>query len=659
MSNISAVLGALARRVKPGSALTVLLARGRRETDADPAKILWVNPTRIAHYPPKAVSPILNQVGVVYGGLWDKALLRFETRRRIRSAIEHFRDGTPWIETEYYRNVSRKVAARSKWRGCSDPQELAEFLDRYDRLRDRVVAEGYRLQRDLLAEHPEETHRENNDAPTPELNEIGVSIGRRGQLFWQTRGQHRLIIAQLLELPLVPVQVVARHAAWQRVRERIRTARTPGQLPRRVRGALGHPDLADIVPAQWRPVVIVLPSLSLGGAERVGVELADFLAESGHQVVVVTVRSTEDDFYRLNPRVKRIALAAERSSAHPVAALRSNCTLIRRLRRVLAGRTQATGVYRFQPTAVLSFVDRTNVRVLLAGLGLGLPVIVAERNDLSLRPEAGIWARLRKLTYPLAKAVVVQTERARRSLRHKVPRARRVAVIPNSVPAAVLAAAKSRPAQPTGHARKPSSADRPPITILAVGRLHPQKGFDLLLKAFAELVREREPDGGAAESKRRVAMNNTAPELRLVILGEGPERAELEALRRRLELEHCVELPGAVTDPVPWYQAADVFVLSSRYEGFPNVLLEAMAAGCACVSFDCPAGPREALVHEENGLLVPAEDTEALAAALRKLVSDSTLRHELGTAAASEARTQYCPEKVQGLWRKLIADSTF
>jgi glycosyltransferase involved in cell wall biosynthesis len=138
-------------------------------------------------------------------------------------------------------------------------------------------------------------------------------------------------------------------------------------------------------------------------------------------------------------------------------------------------------------------------------------------------------------------------------------------------------------------------SNQPPV-ILGVGRHRPQKGFDTLLRAFAR-VRQETP-------------------ARLVILGEGPERPNLERLASELGVAADVDMPGFDPNPFRYMRRAGVFVLSSRYEGLPNVLIQALACGCPVVSTDCPSGPSEILDGGRYGALVPVDDVEAMAGAI-------------------------------------------
>ena len=150
--------------------------------------------------------------------------------------------------------------------------------------------------------------------------------------------------------------------------------------------------------------------------------------------------------------------------------------------------------------------------------------------------------------------------------------------------------------------------------ILAVGRLHRQKDFPTLLRAFA-LIRHQIPT-------------------RLLILGEGAERGALERLSGALGIGTEINLPGFVKNPAAWMARAAVLVLSSSWEGLPRVLLEALAVGCPVVSTDCPSGPREILAEGRFGRLIPVGDPNAMAAAILETLANPPPREALQARAA-------------------------
>jgi len=252
-----------------------------------------------------------------------------------------------------------------------------------------------------------------------------------------------------------------------------------------------------------------------------------------------------------------------------------------------------------RPDALLAFGTQSNLAAILARAiaGASVRVVVSERNTLSVvvrnarAPVRLAYPRLIGSLYPHADAIVAVSRGVASdlSVRAGIPRDRVVAIC-NGLDAAVVAQASQAPLADAWLAE----SGKP--LILGIGRLHRQKDFATLLRAFAAT----RPARGA----------------RLAILGEGPERRRLEALARRLGIDADVYLPGFVSNPATWMHRASVVVLSSGWEGFPNVLLEALAVGCPVVSTDCPSGPREILADGEYGRLVPVGDHAAMAAAI-------------------------------------------
>ncbi len=170
--------------------------------------------------------------------------------------------------------------------------------------------------------------------------------------------------------------------------------------------------------------------------------------------------------------------------------------------------------------------------------------------------------------------------------------------------------------------------------IVAMGQLSPQKGFDLLLDVFANIHR-------------------TYQEWNLIILGTGPLREDLISQAGQLGIERFIHLPGMVANPFSVLKECDLFVLSSRYEGFPNALLEAMASGLPVVSFECPSGPGEIIQNGVNGILVPAGDTVALERALYELIENKELRDRLGNEAQKICE-RYATTKIMKQWERLL-----
>lgn len=357
---------------------------------------------------------------------------------------------------------------------------------------------------------------------------------------------------------------------------------------------------------------MVLNSLLAGGAERVAVALLGELARRGHELTLVTLAGRDSDVFAAPESVHRVALDQVGDSSGPLDALRRNGGRVAALRRAVA--TSA-------PDVVLSFQTTVNVTTLAALVGTGLPVVISERVDPRFHELPRTWAALRRIWYPRAASLVVQTE----SLRSWATRAvlwGSIEVIPNPIAAVVQ------------HPIQAKNASMGRQRLIAVGRLERQKGYDLLLEAFARCA-------------------DAAPSWDLVIVGEGSCRGGLERQASRLGLDARVRFPGFSSDVSASLSKAHAYVLSSRYEGFPNALLEAMAHGLPVVATDCPSGPAEIIENDRNGLLAACGSVEHLAAQLTRALTDGELRRRLGCAALDVQRA-YALETVADGWEGLL-----
>ncbi len=272
-----------------------------------------------------------------------------------------------------------------------------------------------------------------------------------------------------------------------------------------------------------------------------------------------------------------------------------------------------------RPTIVCAVMDHANCAALLATMAsahapavvgcVQIPPSIEWSRRIPFAKPA--WVLAIRLLYPRAAAIVALSEGVRDDLAVLVPRAaKRLTVIHN---AGVDETIDELAGQLLIGAPKRDG----PI-IMACGRLTAQKGFDVLLNAFA-LARQRYHS-------------------QLWLIGEGPLRESLEQLAVDLGIRDSIWFGGFHENPYRLMRAADVFVLSSRWEGFGNVIVEAMAVGTPVVATDCPHGPGEIIRHGTNGLLVPPEDPEALAAAISDVLSDPRLGERLARGGRERAR---------------------
>ncbi|MBI1748036.1 MAG: glycosyltransferase family 4 protein [Acidobacteria bacterium] len=360
-------------------------------------------------------------------------------------------------------------------------------------------------------------------------------------------------------------------------------------------------------------IALVISSLAGGGAERNASIMANYWAARGHQVTVITLAAATTDFYKLHKAVDRVGLGLLSPSANWVASWLNTGRRVHRLRQAI----QAA-----RPDIIISFVDAMNLLTLMAKFGLGVPVIVMEQINPAAHPLGPAQSRWRRWLYPRAQAIVVLSAATIEWACQFVPR-HRIHVLPNLVEKA--APESNAPASPLPTGR----------IMVAMGRLTGQKGFDLLLTAFSRCAAKH-----AGWS--------------LVIMGEGDERRRLDEMAAELGVAGRVLFTGLVKNPVAILSRADLFVLSSRYEGFPLALLEAMACGLPVISFDCPTGPREIIRDGVDGLLVTPQNIVALAETMDHLMTDEQYRRRLAYRAG-EVIERFGVETVMPMWDALVA----
>jgi len=334
---------------------------------------------------------------------------------------------------------------------------------------------------------------------------------------------------------------------------------------------------------QPKRIMIVIPTLTAGGAARVVSNLTAAWAERRWTVHILTFDSG-DSVFPIHPAVirKPLNLVAD-SHGSRWRGLWNNLWRLRILRKEIS----AT-----RPDFVLSFIDQTNVMTVLALLGTGMKVGVWENTDPANaernRYTANWGRRCARFVYPFASAIVAQTDEAAAFLRQTF--GQKVVAVPNPVPPPPSV--------------EPMKLKRP--AIIGLGRLVQEKGFDLLLRAYAVIA-------------------SRFPDWHLYIFGDGPLRSQLEALVNELGFSDRVELPGALNEPTVALRSGDLFVVSSHIEGFSLVLAEAMACGLPAIATDA-GGPRSIIRHEYDGLVVPPGDAEILASAMARLMEDEALR---------------------------------
>jgi glycosyltransferase involved in cell wall biosynthesis len=361
-------------------------------------------------------------------------------------------------------------------------------------------------------------------------------------------------------------------------------------------------------------IVIIIDSLVAGGAQRAAILLAEGLTARKNQVCLITLFGQELDFYQLSSTVDRIVLKVAADSSNLIQAVKNNLARLRSLRQAMDS---------WKPDLVISFLDKTNVLTLIAGWGSKYPILVSEQNDPTQNNIGSVWNWLRRLAYQSATQVVSCSQGVDKNWYWLSPERRCVIYNPlavqqeHSVDVELL-----------------EKIDFNKKTVVAMGRLTEQKGFDILLTAFADIAEKHQ-------------------DWQLLILGEGELRQELETLRDQLGIRDQVVMPGLANNPFSILKHAHLFVLSSRYEGFGNVIIEAMACDLPVISTDCPSGPGEIIINGENGILVPNQDQNSLAQAMANLMSDSKRRKQLA-ATAHKSLARFDLNNIINQWENLL-----
>ncbi len=385
-------------------------------------------------------------------------------------------------------------------------------------------------------------------------------------------------------------------------------------------------------------ITVFMPTLVGGGAERMLLRLAEEFAARGHEVDLVISRVKGAHDRQLPANLEPIRLSRCPAFAARIAAARAAGEDWPLILRPVLGAVAASWALRYLPSLADYLTERRPHALLAANSwpnlvalwarrlsGVDTRIVVSERVQLSERVEHLRWhARWRHLPaliarfYPEADGIVAVSEGVGRDLAATAglpPET--VTALPNPVVSSRLHDMADAPAP------HPWLAEGEAPVILGAGRLHPQKDFPTLVRAFARVRRER-----------------TA---RLMILGEGAERSRLEGLARELGVAGDVALPGHVDNPFAYMSRASVFALSSRYEGLPGVLIQALACGCPSASTDCPSGPREILEDGRLGPLVPVGDVDGLAQGILRCLETPVPREILKERAADysvEAATE-------------------
>lgn len=346
-------------------------------------------------------------------------------------------------------------------------------------------------------------------------------------------------------------------------------------------------------------IVFLIGSMGKGGAERVISILANYYAEKGWQVDILLLLHNCCE-YSLNENIRIIPICIENKSR--IAQLPKWMYNIRKY------------VKKEKPDKIVSFIARINIIAILSCVGLNKSLIISERNDPSADGRSVFVRLATQLLYPFARCIVFQTRWAQSCFSKKIQR--KSLVIPNPIHITTLASSSTE------------------MKIVSVGRLIEQKNHSMLIHAFKKV-------------------HECFPGYRLVIYGEGKLRSELELQIQELKLEKFVSLPGNVLDIHEKLANAEVFVLSSNYEGLSNALLEAMMMGLPSISTDC-AGSNEIIIDNYNGRLVGIGKQDQLADAICDTIKNKEKAQKYSVNGRKSVKSMNI-ENVISKWENVIS----
>lgn len=358
-----------------------------------------------------------------------------------------------------------------------------------------------------------------------------------------------------------------------------------------------------------RIAITILDLTAGGGMERTTTLLANTFVQQGHHVTIISIfKAGKNPIYNIDDRVE-IQYLVSGCYTHKNSIL-TNLKLYKHAVQRLRSYCQEN-----DQDVIIGQAFLCNVFLWLSGNVK--KVFACEHFKYEMYTP--FIRRFRNWVYKKFKHVVVLTEADAKKYEQ---RGIHTNIIPNMVSFPIVSD------KTYGHREK---------HMISVGRLHPQKGYDLLLQALKPVFCQY-------------------PDWRIDIYGEGEDRQKLESLRKKLNLEQYVGFPGFCKDIRKEYLSSSFYVMSSRYEGLPMVLLEAMTCGLPIVSFDCPEGPAS-LLKDGVGYLVPPEDIEALSSAICRLIEDENLRITYSQKSLEVAQL-YSPEIIYKKWIDLFGIAT-
>jgi len=338
-----------------------------------------------------------------------------------------------------------------------------------------------------------------------------------------------------------------------------------------------------------KKISFVIGALTAGGAERVITNLSNQLAEKYEVHIIGLIKKEQEPFYKLNTNVKLFSCKEEYLPSNSIAqGIKLNYSLYK---------TMSNYLKKEKIDLVIGFITSANILALLASKKNNIPCIISERNYPKKSSTQIQWRILRNLLYKKAGFLVVQTDEIKKQFEPIINKSK-IVILRNPI------APELTNARDFNYKKE--------NLILNVGSLSNQKAQDVLIRAFA---------------------NIDSANWKLIIIGKGGKQKEYEELIESLKLGEKINLLGQTKDIAHYYNKSKIFAFTSKFEGSPNALIEAMHFGLPCVSTDCPSGPSELIKNDHSGYLIPIDDQKQLEARLTKLMNDAKLREKFSRNA--------------------------
>lgn len=363
-----------------------------------------------------------------------------------------------------------------------------------------------------------------------------------------------------------------------------------------------------------RKIGFVIHSLSTGGAERVLTELANELVKEQEVVIITLVKCKP--FYSINHKIKIVYCSDEEVySKNGLHAILNNFKYVKKLYSIIKEENI---------NLIIGFTTSANVISILASKLAKIKCIISERNNPILAPPNKFWTILRNVSYRYTNYLVVQTSNNKSYFSELIP-SEKIIIIPNPIGSIFESERKL-----------PIRENKQNKNIITVGRLNTNKSQDLLIKSFANISNE---------------------EFNLKLLGDGPEKNNYIDLTRDLNIENKVEFLGNINDVSKYYSTATIFVFTSKSEGFPNALMEAMYFGLPCISTNCPNGPLDLIEDGINGYLIDVGNQKQLEEKLDLLIKNKNIRQKLSQNAI-KSTIKFEMKFIVKSWEKYINELT-